>query len=67
MELFQNITDDEIVKYFNINTISIIRIVRLFYSKLLGSDMILTNNIGLLIFAIFSVYGATKAALKIFW
>ena len=70
LELFQNITDDEIVKYFNINTISIIRIVRLFYSKLLGkTDFycgIMVSIAGFMSSPFFSVYGATKAALKIF-
>ena len=70
LELFENIDEQLISDYFQVNTIAPIRIVKHFYHCLLGSSDfqcgIMVSIAGFMSSPFFSVYGATKAALKIF-
>lgn len=70
LNLFEDITEDMIPVYFNVNTISVIRVIKHFYNKLLGiKDFhcgVMVSIAGFMSSPFFSLYGATKAALKIF-
>ena len=70
LSLFQNIDESLITKYFQINTISVIRIIKHFYQRLLApTDFycgVMVSIAGFMSSPLFSIYGATKAALKIF-
>ena len=56
--------------YFNVNTIPVIRIIKHFYDKLSSNDDfycgVMVSIAGFMSSPFFSLYGATKAALKIF-
>lgn len=68
--LFEDIPEEMIAKYFNVNTIGIIRIIKHFYSRLLNKNDfncgVMVSIAGFMTSPFFSLYGATKAALKIF-
>lgn len=70
LALFRDIDENTIINYFNVNTISIIRIIKHFYEKMLGrTDFycgVMVSIAGFMSSPFFSVYGATKAALNIF-
>lgn len=70
LELFEKIPEEMIALYFNVNTIAVIRIIKHFYDKLLsGRDFycgVMVSIAGFMSSPFFSLYGATKAALKIF-
>lgn len=70
LDLFQDIPEEMIAAYFNVNTIAAIRVVKHFYNKLLCKrDFycgIMVSIAGFMSSPFFSLYGATKAALKIF-
>ncbi len=70
LALFKDIEEAMISTYFNVNTISVLRIVKHFYDRLLGQQdfyaCIMVSIAGFMSSPFFSVYGATKAALKIF-
>lgn len=70
LALFKDIDESLISSYFNINTIPVLRIIKHFYDKLLGADDfycgVMVSIAGFMSSPFFSVYGATKAALKIF-
>ena len=70
LALFEDVDEHLIPLYFNINTISVIRILKHFYNKLLSTDDfycgVMVSIAGFISSPFFSVYGATKAALKIF-
>jgi short-subunit dehydrogenase len=59
-----------IATYFNVNTIPVIRIIKHFYDKLMGKNDfycgVMVSIAGFMSSPFFSLYGATKAALKIF-
>ncbi len=59
-----------ITTYFNVNTIAVIRVVKHFYDRLLSNDDfycgVMVSIAGFMSSPFFSLYGATKAALKIF-
>lgn len=67
---FENIKDEEIIELFTVNAISTIRIVKLFYKRLLLNKncrcAIITSISGLISSPLFSVYSATKASLNRF-
>lgn len=70
LSLFNNVSEEYIINSFKVNTISAIRIIRKFYDKL-ESDKdfycgIMVSIAGFMSSPFFAVYGATKAALKIF-
>jgi len=70
LALFENIPEEMISTYFNVNTIAPIRIIKHFYDKLQGeSDFhcgVMVSIAGYLSSPFFSIYAATKAALRIF-
>lgn len=70
LALFRDESDDSIQKYFNVNTLPAIRLIKRYYDKLEGdSDFycgVIVSIAGFMSSPFFSLYGATKAALKIF-
>jgi short-subunit dehydrogenase len=70
LALFKNIPEEMIAMYFNVNTIPIIRIIKHFYDKLLSKEDfycgVMVSIAGFMSSPFFSLYGASKAALKIF-
>ena len=70
LALFKDVDEKHIVNSFNVNTISIMRIIKRFYKKLENDENfycgIMVSIAGFMSSPFFSVYAATKAALKIF-
>jgi short-subunit dehydrogenase len=70
LALFKDIPEEMIATYFNVNTIPVIRIIKHFYDKLLSKENfycgVMVSIAGFMSSPFFSLYGATKAALKIF-
>lgn len=70
LALFNDIPEETIATYFNVNTIAAIRVIKHFYDRLLSQDDfycgVMVSIAGFMSSPFFSVYGATKAALKIF-
>ena len=70
LSLFSNVDEQHIVSSFNVNTISVIRLIRRFYTRIESKDNfycgVMVSIAGFMSSPFFSVYGATKAALKIF-
>lgn len=70
LALFGDIDEKMISTYFHVNTIAAIRVVKHFYDRLLSSrDFhcgIMVSIAGFMSSPFFSLYGATKAALKVF-
>lgn len=70
LALFNDVPEEMIATYFNVNTIPVIRIIKHFYEKLMGRDDfycgVMVSIAGFMSSPFFSLYGATKAALKIF-
>lgn len=68
--LFNDIPEEMIATYFNVNTIAVIRVIKHFYDKLLSKDDfyfgVMVSISGFLSSPFFSLYGATKAALRSF-
>ncbi|WP_027453853.1 SDR family NAD(P)-dependent oxidoreductase [Segatella baroniae] len=70
LSLFKDIPESMIATYFNVNTIAVIRLIKYFYDKLLSKNNfycgVMVSISGFMSSPFFSLYGATKAALKIF-
>lgn len=70
LALFKNVTESLIVNSFNVNTIPVLRLVHRFYGKLESKEDfycgVMVSIAGFMSSPFFAVYGATKAALKIF-
>lgn len=70
LALFRDLDERYIIDSFNVNTISVIRIIKHFYDKLESEKDfycgVMVSISGFMSSPFFSVYGATKAALKIF-
>lgn len=70
LALFKDIPEEMISTYFNVNTIPVIRLIKHFYDKLSGkADFycgVMVSIAGFMSSPFFSLYGSTKAALKIF-
>ena len=70
LALFENVEEKMISQYFNINTIGVIRVLKHFYHRLLSKDDfycgVMVSIAGFMSSPFFSLYGASKAALKIF-
>lgn len=70
LQLFDDIQEEMIATYFNVNTIAVIRVIKHFYDRLLSKDDfycgVMVSIAGFMSSPFFSLYGATKAALKIF-
>jgi len=67
---FREVTEQHIIDSFQVNSIATIRIIKHFYERLQGSEPflcgVMVSIAGFLSSPLFAVYGATKAALKIF-
>lgn len=63
---FNNITETEIVNSFKVNSIAVIRIIKLFYDKIHSNldfnCAVMGSVAGLISSPLFSIYGASKAA-----
>ncbi len=63
---FENISDEEISNMFSVNSVTLIRTIGLFYSKIMSQDdfyvAVMGSIAGLVSSPMFSVYAATKAA-----
>ncbi len=70
LQLFKDVDDSMIRNSFNVNTIPVLRIIRKFYNKLESKEDfycgVMVSIAGFMSSPFFSVYAATKAALKIF-
>lgn len=70
LSLFENIDESLIPLYFNVNTIPVLRLIKRFYHKLRSEENfycgVMVSIAGFMSSPFFSIYGATKAALKIF-
>ena len=70
LALFRDITDEQIQAYFNVNTLPVIRLIKLFYPRLESQDDfhcgVMVSIAGYLSSPFFSIYAATKAALRVF-
>lgn len=70
LSLFKDVPESYIMKSFNVNTIPVLRLVHKFYGKLEGKEDfycgVMVSIAGFMSSPFFAVYGATKAALKIF-
>lgn len=70
LSLFKDITEQHIIDSFNVNTTAVIRLIHRFYPQIQGlSDFycgVMVSIAGFMSSPFFSIYGATKAALKIF-
>ena len=70
LALFEDIPEEMIPLYFNVNTIAVIRVIKHFCDRLLSKEDfycgVMVSIAGFMSSPFFSLYGATKAALKIF-
>lgn len=70
LALFKDIPESHIGSSFNVNTIPVLRLVHRFYRRLEAQDDfycgVMVSIAGFMSSPFFAVYGATKAALKIF-
>lgn len=70
LALFKNVPEQHIIDSFNVNTIPVLRLIKRFYGKLEGTEDfycgVMDSIAGWMSSPFFAVYGATKAALKIF-
>lgn len=70
LSLFNDLSEDYIINSFKVNSLAPIRIIKHFYAKLLSkTDFycgVMVSISGFMSSPFFSVYAATKAALKIF-
>ncbi len=70
LALFEDIDEKMIPLYFNVNTVAVIRVIKHFYYKMLSkTDFycgVMVSIAGFMSSPFLSLYGATKAALKIF-
>ena len=70
LTLFKDVPESYILNSFNVNTIPVLRLVHKFYGKLEAKEDfycgVMVSIAGFMSSPFFAVYGATKAALKIF-
>lgn len=70
LALFEDNTEDMIVDMMNVNATAVMRIIRHFYPKMLAKEdfycAVMVSIAGFMSSPFFAVYGASKAALKIF-
>ncbi|WP_458449854.1 SDR family NAD(P)-dependent oxidoreductase [Fibrobacter sp.] len=70
LALFKDVPEEYIVNSFDVNTVSVLRIIKHFYGKLERESNfycgVMVSIAGFMSSPFFAVYGATKAALKIF-
>lgn len=70
LALFKDVQEQHIIDSFNVNTIPVMRLIKRFYGKLEAQEDfycgVMVSIAGFMSSPFFAVYGATKAALKIF-
>ena len=70
LSLFKDVTEQHIEDSFKVNTIAVVRLIKMFYSKLQSQQDfycgVMGSIAGFMSSPLFAVYGASKAALKIF-
>lgn len=70
LSLFKDIDEAHIISSFNVNTIACIRVIKHFYDRISSKEDfycgVMVSIAGFMSSPFFAVYGATKAALKIF-
>lgn len=70
LQLFRDVEESMIMNSFNVNTIPVLRIIKKFYNKLEQNENfycgVMVSIAGFMSSPFFSVYAASKAALKIF-
>jgi len=70
LALFRDIDEQNIVNSFNVNTLPVIRIIKRFYDRIEKDENfycgVMVSIAGFMSSPFFSVYAATKAALKVF-
>lgn len=70
LALFKDVPEQHIMDSFNVNTIPVLRLIKRFYGKLEGKGDfycgVMDSIAGWMSSPFFAVYGATKAALKVF-
>lgn len=70
LALFKDVEEQHIMNSFNVNTIPVLRLIKRFYPKLESEKPfycgVMVSIAGFMTSPFFAVYGATKAALKIF-
>lgn len=70
LALFKDVPEQHIIDSFNVNTIPVLRLIKRFYWKIESQDDfycgVMDSIAGWMSSPFFAVYGATKAALKIF-
>ena len=70
LALFKNVPESHIMNSFNVNTIPVLRLLHRFYGKLDSKEDfycgVMVSIAGFISSPFFAIYGATKAALKIF-
>lgn len=68
LSLFSDLKEDEIISSFMVNSVAVIRVLKIFYNKLLQKNIdfycaVMGSISGYLSSPFYSVYGATKAAI----
>lgn len=70
LALFEDVDEKHIIDSFNVNTVAVIRLIRKFYDRISSEKdfycTVMGSISGFMSSPFFAVYGATKAALKIF-
>lgn len=70
LALFENYSEELIINMMNVNATSVLRIIHHFYKKLLSKEDfycgVMVSIAGFMTSPFFAVYGASKAALKVF-
>ena len=70
LALFKDVSEQYIIDSFHVNTIPVLRLIKRFYSRLEGNKDfycgVMDSIAGWMSSPFFAVYGATKAALKVF-
>lgn len=70
LALFKDVPEQQIIDSFNVNAIPVLRLIKRFYGKLEGKEDfycgVMNSIAGWMSSPFLAVYGATKAALKIF-
>lgn len=70
LSLFRDVDESHIISSFNVNTIPVLRLIKRFYNKLESTDDfrcgVMVSIAGFMSSPFFSVYAASKAALRVF-
>ncbi|MDE5678606.1 SDR family oxidoreductase [Phocaeicola sp.] len=70
LSLFENVSEEELVRMMQVNAVGVMRIIHHYYNKLHSKEdffcAVMVSISGFMSSPFFAVYGASKAALKIF-